>query len=134
MLRMSKLADYSTVIVSAIARDPDAIHSISCVDTSTAVATPAVAKVMKTLARVGVVKSLRGINGSYVLARAPQRITLAEITLPSTGQSGSPNALPCPLRPRDCMCHARKLAKGQSSHLRGAPRAIYLTSGGISKV
>ena len=30
MLRMSKLTDYGTVIVSAMARDPDAIHSVSC--------------------------------------------------------------------------------------------------------
>ncbi|SEI23658.1 hypothetical protein SAMN05192544_10491, partial [Paraburkholderia hospita] len=27
MLRMSKLADYGTVIMTAMARDPDAVHS-----------------------------------------------------------------------------------------------------------
>ena len=75
MLRMSKLADYGTVIVSAMARDPDAIHSVSCVAAATAVATPTVAKVMKTLARGGVVKSLRGKHSV-----APTGPSKAEIT------------------------------------------------------
>jgi DNA-binding IscR family transcriptional regulator len=37
MLRMSKLADYSTVIMTAMARNPDAVHSASSIAAATGV-------------------------------------------------------------------------------------------------
>jgi len=88
MLRMSKLADYGTVIMTAMAREPDAVHSASSIATATGVATPTVSKVLKVLARGGVVESLRGINGGYLLARLPERITLAEVISAVDGPIG----------------------------------------------
>jgi FeS assembly SUF system regulator len=88
MLRMSKLADYGTVFMSVMAREPDAVHSASSIATATGVATPTVSKVLKVLARGGVVQSQRGINGGYLLPRSPERITLAEVIAAVDGPIG----------------------------------------------
>jgi FeS assembly SUF system regulator len=88
MLRMSKLADYSTVIMTAMARDPDTVHSASSIAAATGVAMPTVSKVLKVLTRGGVVESLRGTNGGYLLPRPPGRITLAEVIAAVDGPIG----------------------------------------------
>lgn len=88
MLRMSKLADYGTVIMTAMARDPDAVHSASSIAAATGVAGPTVSKVLKVLTRGGVVESLRGTNGGYLLPRPPARITLAEVIAVVDGPIG----------------------------------------------
>jgi FeS assembly SUF system regulator len=88
MLRMSKLADYGTVIMTAMARDPDAVHSASSIAAATGVAMPTVSKVLKVLTRGGVVESLRGTNGGYLLPRPPGRITLAEVIAAVDGPIG----------------------------------------------
>ena len=83
MLRMSKLADYGTVIMTAMARDPDAVHSASSIAAVTGVAMPTVSKVLKVLTRGGVVESLRGTNGGYLLplknaVRRPQGLSAGD--------------------------------------------------------
>lgn len=88
MLRMSKLADYGTVIMTAIARDPDSVHSASSIAATTGVAMPTVSKVLKALSRGGLVISLRGVNGGYLLPRPPERITLADIIAAVDGPFG----------------------------------------------
>src|SRR5260370_20911488 len=88
MLRMSKLADYGTVITTAMARDPDAVHSASSIAAATGIAMPTVSKVLKVLMRGGVVVSLRGANGGYLLPRPPQRITLAQVIAAVDGPIG----------------------------------------------
>jgi FeS assembly SUF system regulator len=88
MLRMSKLADYGTVIMTAMARDPDAVQSASSIAAATGVAIPTVSKVLKVLARGGVVESLRGTNGGYLLPRPPGWITLAEVIAAVDGPIG----------------------------------------------
>src|SRR5579864_457389 len=88
MLRMSKLADYGTVIMTAIARDPDSVHSASSLAAATGVAMPTVSKVLKTLSRGGLVVSVRGVNGGYLLPRPPERITLADVIAAVDGPFG----------------------------------------------
>ncbi|WP_371885085.1 SUF system Fe-S cluster assembly regulator [Caballeronia sp. S22] len=88
MLRMSKLADYGTVIMTAMARDPDSVQSASSIAAATGVAMPTVSKVLKTLSRDGLVVSLRGINGGYLLPRPPERITLADVIAAVDGPFG----------------------------------------------
>lgn len=88
MLRMSKLADYGTVIMTALARDPGNVHSASDVAAATGVAIPTVCKVLKILARGGLVVSLRGAKGGYLLPRPAERITLAEVIAAMEGPIG----------------------------------------------
>jgi Rrf2 family protein len=69
------------------------------------------AKVLGTLARAGVVKASRGVNGGYRLGRPPSRIRLLEVVEPFEGQRSRPG---CLLRPGErcrasdaCSAHER---------------------------
>ena len=79
MLRVSKLADYGTVVMASMARDPERVHSAAEVAMRIGLATPTVSKILKTLARSGLVSSSRGAKGGYRLPRAPAEITIAQI-------------------------------------------------------
>ena len=78
MLRLSKLADYGCQVMVYMARD-SAIHSASEVATGLGMATPTVSKILKMLARDGLVASVLGAKGGYALSRYPKEISIAEI-------------------------------------------------------
>ena len=79
MIRLTKLADYGVMLMSHIAAAPDALHSASSLSRAAAVAIPTVSKILKQLARKGLLESHRGVNGGYSLARAPAAISVAEV-------------------------------------------------------
>lgn len=79
MLRISKLTDYGTVVLAHLAMDDGSVVSASDVANATGLATPTVSKLLKTLGRAGLVTSVRGPNGGYRLARAPQQISAADV-------------------------------------------------------
>jgi FeS assembly SUF system regulator len=88
MLRMSKLADYGTVVMTSMARAPDRVHSAADVALRTGLALPTVSKLLKTLARNGLLVSLRGARGGYMLVRAPREISVAQVIAAIEGQIG----------------------------------------------
>lgn len=85
MIKISKLADYGVVVMSALASHAAApgptTRALAATDVSlhTHVPTPTVAKVLKLLAKGGLISSVRGAQGGYLLARTPAAISLAEI-------------------------------------------------------
>lgn len=79
MLRMSKLTDYGTMVLSQLAASGDAPASAGLVAGQTHLALPTVSKLLKALTRSGLVVSTRGSHGGYALARSPDEITAAEI-------------------------------------------------------
>ena len=79
MLRMSKLADYGTVILTAMVRDPVRIQSAVELAMHSRVPAPTVSKILKILTREGLVVSLRGAKGGYLLSRPAAQISLAQI-------------------------------------------------------
>lgn len=79
MLRMSKLTDYGTVIMSHMARRPHDVHSVSSMAAAVGVAAPTTTKILKTLARNDLVQSRRGAKGGYMLSRPPEQISIAEV-------------------------------------------------------
>ncbi|MGW8368262.1 MAG: SUF system Fe-S cluster assembly regulator [Gammaproteobacteria bacterium] len=79
MLRMSRLTDYGTVVLSYMAHHEEGLHSAADVAANTRLAPPTVAKLLKAFARVGIVTSARGPQGGYTLARRPSEISAAEI-------------------------------------------------------
>ena len=79
MLRMSKLTDYGTMVLAQLATTEGTIASASQVADATHIAAPTVSKLLKSLARAGLVVSERGPLGGYALARAAEQITAAEI-------------------------------------------------------
>jgi FeS assembly SUF system regulator len=80
MLRISKLTDYGTVILAALAGLPESSRlTAGDVAERTRLGLPTVSKLLKALQRGGLVASTRGSYGGYRLARPANRITAAEI-------------------------------------------------------
>jgi FeS assembly SUF system regulator len=78
MLRLSKMADYGTQVMTYMARD-QAVHSANEVSTGLGIAVPTVSKILKMLVRKNLVGSVLGAKGGYMLARDPSEISIAEI-------------------------------------------------------
>jgi FeS assembly SUF system regulator len=95
MLKLSKLADYATVLMSAIAAEPERVHNGHDLAVRTHVPTPTVAKLLKILARGGLLESLRGAYGGYRLTRVPDKISVADVI----------RALEGPIAVTECSTH-----------------------------
>lgn len=79
MLRISKLTDYGTVLLAHLAANQATVCSAADVAQATGIAPPTVSKLLKSLARAGLVTSTRGATGGYRLSRAPQQISAADV-------------------------------------------------------
>lgn len=79
MFRLSKLADYGIVIMTHLARTAGRQQAAPEVAMATHVPLPTVAKILKALARAGLVVSCRGAHGGYGLARDPSSVSVAEV-------------------------------------------------------
>ena len=87
MLRVSKLTDYATVIMTVLADAADVL-SAQDVAVRARLELPTVSKLLKQLAHAGLVDSFRGVNGGYRLAHAPAQITIAQIVTAMEGPIG----------------------------------------------
>jgi len=79
VLRISKLTDYGTVLLAHLAENPAGVCSAADVAAATGIALPTVSKLLKSLAKSGLVTSTRGANGGYELSRSPAAISAADI-------------------------------------------------------
>jgi len=79
MLRVTKLADYGIVMLTYFARHQDKTFNAKDIAKVVQLPLPVVSKVLKLLAREGLLVSQRGTKGGYGLALAPERITVAAI-------------------------------------------------------
>ena len=79
MLRISKLADYGTVVTAYMARKPEQLYSAGEIAQALGLGQPTVSKILKMLGHGMLVVSVRGAAGGYTLARSPELITVAEI-------------------------------------------------------
>lgn len=114
MLRVTKLTDYASVVLTVLASEPDAVLSAAGLAERAGLETPTVAKVLKPLAQAGLVEAFRGTNGGYRLARAPADISLIEIV----------EALEGPLGMTECSVHAGACGIEQSCSARANWRRI----------
>jgi FeS assembly SUF system regulator len=79
MIRMTKQADYGIVLLTRLAQEPDHRYNASELAQETQLPAPTVSKILKILARAGLLSSHRGVKGGYALAKAPEKITVAQI-------------------------------------------------------
>ena len=79
MLRVSKLADYSTLAICYLALDPGGGRTAREIAAAIRVAAPTVCKILKILARKELLISLRGAGGGYRLALRPDQISVARV-------------------------------------------------------
>ncbi|MEC9475992.1 MAG: SUF system Fe-S cluster assembly regulator [Planctomycetota bacterium] len=92
MFRINRETDYGILILTSLVQDFPAdsegwrdsepaqrVLSAPEIAVVTGLALPTVSKILKALARGGVLESRRGVQGGYRLARDPQWITVQEI-------------------------------------------------------
>jgi FeS assembly SUF system regulator len=96
VLRVTKLTDYATLVLTVMAATPDAVHSAAGLAERARLEATTVSKLLKTLAHAGLVGGFRGVNGGYRLARTPEAITLIQIV----------EAMEGPLGMTECSVHA----------------------------
>lgn len=106
MLRISKLADYGTVMMVYLAkRSPDLCNARD-IALHTHIAVPTVSKLLKRLTAAGLLTSVRGVSGGYRLKRAVSEISVAHIIFALEDQLGLTE---CSLQPNECslqgVCH-----------------------------
>jgi FeS assembly SUF system regulator len=76
---MSKLTDYAIVLLTLLATAEGAApHNAREVAGRAHLPFPVVSKILKALARAGLLVSHRGAKGGYALARRPEEISVAE--------------------------------------------------------
>ena len=78
MLRLSKIADYSVVVLVQLA-ESDAVQTSSAIAARTGIPEPTVAKVLKLLVGAGLVVSQRGARGGYRLSRPLNTIAVGDV-------------------------------------------------------
>ena len=96
MLRVTKLTDYATVVLTVLAAQSETVLSASELAERAGLETPTVSKLLKPLAQAGLVEGFRGTHGGYRLARPAADIGLIEIV----------EAMEGPLGMTECSLHA----------------------------
>lgn len=80
MLRITKLTDYGVVLLTNLAQSADeAPRGARDLARDVGLPLPTVGKILKALAREGLLESHRGAKGGYRLTRSPEAISVAEI-------------------------------------------------------
>lgn len=93
MIRLTNLADYAVVVMTAAARAPICRLSATRVAEATGIPAPTVAKLMGTLARAGLLSAQRGVAGGFTLARPAAAISVAAIVEAVDGPIALTNCL-----------------------------------------
>jgi len=114
MLRVTKLTDYASVVLSVLAARPDDVLSAAGLAEQAGLEVPTVAKVLKPLAQAGLVEAFRGVNGGYRLARDANAISLIDIV----------EAIEGPLGMTECSVHAGQCGIEHSCGVRANWRRI----------
>jgi FeS assembly SUF system regulator len=80
MIRLGKLTDYGLLLMSQMARRPQAeLHTARDLAVQCRLPLPTVSKILKALLQRGLLASHRGIKGGYSLVREPHLISINEI-------------------------------------------------------
>src|SRR5437867_8743129 len=105
MIRMTRLTDYAIVLLTFCARHPERpLTNTRDLAAEAHLPVPTVGKILKLLAKEGLLASHRGVRGGYVLARRPEQISVADIVA----------ALEGPLAITDCSSHTADLCELES--------------------
>jgi FeS assembly SUF system regulator len=130
-MRLTHLADYAVVLMTAAARRPAGARlSATELSAETGVPLPTAQKLMGVLAASGLLSSARGSSGGFALARPAADISLADIVeavegpIAMTVCSGQEGASDCAL---DAHCRVKPHMGIVGNAVRGALGAVSLT-------
>ena len=132
MLRLSKLTDYAVVMMVHMGQISDlasgeVTFTTARLSDDTGVPQPTVAKVLKALARAGLLRSVRGALGGYVIERTAEDISIAEIVQALDG----PIALTACVDGADDSCNVENLC-GMRGNWNQVNEAIRSALGSVS--
>lgn len=99
MLRISKLADYATVIMVYLAKQETRLSNARDIASHTHLAQPTVSKLLKRITSAGLLVSVRGVSGGYRLQRLAAEISIADIIY---AVEGKPGLIECSMEPNPC--------------------------------
>jgi FeS assembly SUF system regulator len=86
MLRITRQTDYAIVLLSRFAAAPTGtVKNAPDLAAEGHLPAPMVSKILKHLARAGLVDSHRGASGGYSLARPPAEISIAQVVVAMEG-------------------------------------------------
>jgi FeS assembly SUF system regulator len=110
VIRLSRLSDYGIVLMAHLAGfETQGPHNAREVAAEAGLPLPVVSKLLKALAREGLLVSHRGAKGGYSLARGPEEISAAEMI---TALEGPIGLTECTVHPGQCTqeasCHVRE--------------------------
>ena len=130
-MRLTHLADYAVVLMTAAARRPAAARlSATELSAETGVPLPTAQKLMGQLAMSGLLTSVRGAGGGFALARPAAEISLADVVeavegpISMTVCSGHEGPSDCAL---DAHCRVKPHMGIVGHAVRGALGAVSLT-------
>lgn len=143
MIRITRQTDYGIILLTHLAAEPpETIHAARDAAKACRLPLPMVSKILKTLAREGILVSHRGVKGGYSLARDPDLVTVGDIIRALEGPIGMTE---CSLNPGTCeqeqLCPVRinwqrislavreALEKIPLSEMIGAPQPALVTLG-----
>lgn len=99
MLRISKLADYGTVVMVYLAKHRQELCNARDIALHTHLAVPTVSKILKRLTGAGLLTSVRGVAGGYRLRKEATEISVSQIIYALEEHRGFTE---CSLQPNDC--------------------------------
>lgn len=109
MIRLSRLTDYGIVLMAHLAESEERTHNAREVSGQTRLPLPVVSKILKALARGGLLDSQRGAKGGYTLARPAADITVPEMITVLEGPIGLTECAQHPgACPQEARCHVRE--------------------------
>jgi FeS assembly SUF system regulator len=89
MIRISRLTDYGIVLMTALARDAERdVRTARDLSAETHLPVPTVSKLLKMLAREGLLAAHRGAKGGFGLARPAAGISILEVIRALEGPVG----------------------------------------------
>ncbi len=121
MIRLTNLADYAVVVMTAAARAPETRLSAAKIAEVTAIPVPTVAKLMGTLARAGLLTASRGVSGGFSLAHAAELISIAAVVEAVDGPIALTNCLTGEMH--DCAIEGHCTVRGHWGPINLAVRA-----------
>jgi FeS assembly SUF system regulator len=109
MIKISKIADYGTSIMLIIAANPERVYAAKYLSEATKITLPMVSKILKKLAKGGLLASQRGSMGGYQLTVSPEQISVARLIALLDGDIAMTE---CSLHVSHCMAESVCTAKG----------------------
>jgi FeS assembly SUF system regulator len=127
MIRINRETDYSVLILSLMATDPEHRYNAVTLAAQRGLPLPVVSKILKQLSRAGLLVSYRGAKGGYGLSRAPEAITIADIVAAMEGPISLTHCVDS--GPSGCQYHRGCVA---SSNWNRINQAVHSALAGIS--